>query len=267
MILGLSKTEHKSVERQAFEIYLRTGRRVLPSALRALAEQKFNPNHDPGDGRFTFSLGGPAPVTSPGSAQRSNPGDMSSPAASPKKKPITPIPRTASAPNHPLLPPGWKQGGKLTTSAIEAHAANAMAQYYENRARGMSVEDAAGWAANSEGESRGNHKATQIGGGPGRGLYQWGSPIPRFDRRIAFRRIVGVPIEESTREQQLQFRDWELANSHRGARRRIDAAIGAADKARAITIYYLAPKDKLRDAADRGNIAEAIVRLTRPKKK
>ena len=37
----------------AFEIYLRTGRRVTDDA--ATLETKFNPWHDPDDGRFTFS--------------------------------------------------------------------------------------------------------------------------------------------------------------------------------------------------------------------
>jgi hypothetical protein len=37
----------------AFEIYLRTGRRVSPEA--ASLETKFNPWHDPEDGRFTFA--------------------------------------------------------------------------------------------------------------------------------------------------------------------------------------------------------------------
>lgn len=36
----------------AFEIYLRTGRRVAPAAA---VETKFNPWHDPDDGRFAFS--------------------------------------------------------------------------------------------------------------------------------------------------------------------------------------------------------------------
>jgi hypothetical protein len=37
----------------AFEIYLRTGRRVAPAS--SAVENKFNPWHDPDDGRFTFA--------------------------------------------------------------------------------------------------------------------------------------------------------------------------------------------------------------------
>jgi hypothetical protein len=45
-----------SPERKAFRLYLRTGRRVAFAA--ADLETKFNPNHDPHDGRFTSGPGG-----------------------------------------------------------------------------------------------------------------------------------------------------------------------------------------------------------------
>lgn len=48
--------QHEARERDAFRYYLRTGRTRLPSQLE---EQKFNPYHDPEDGRFTFAPGGP----------------------------------------------------------------------------------------------------------------------------------------------------------------------------------------------------------------
>jgi hypothetical protein len=50
-----SPPESTSAERRAFEHYLRTGRR-LPSPA---PERKFNPYHDPRNGRFTFAPGGP----------------------------------------------------------------------------------------------------------------------------------------------------------------------------------------------------------------
>ncbi len=53
--------ELKSLARLAFAHYLRTGQRLLESAFgpaRVPAEVKFNPNHDPRDGRFTFASGG-----------------------------------------------------------------------------------------------------------------------------------------------------------------------------------------------------------------
>jgi len=49
----------KSAERLAFEVYLRTGRRLVgPDA----SECKFNPYHDPRNGQFTFAPGGPKSV-------------------------------------------------------------------------------------------------------------------------------------------------------------------------------------------------------------
>lgn len=45
----------KSPARQAFEHYLRTGRRVREARI----ELKFNPYHDPRNGQFTFAPGGP----------------------------------------------------------------------------------------------------------------------------------------------------------------------------------------------------------------
>lgn len=154
----------------------------------------------------------------------------------------------------------------MSARNVETHADHAMGQYRENRARGMTVEEAAAWAANSEIESRGDHKLNQIGGGPGRGLYQWGSDKARFDRRIAFRKVIGVPIEQSTREQQFQFRDWELAVTERPAKARIDAALSAGVKADAISTRYLRPFEGERQATERSNIAESIARRARATK-
>lgn len=50
--------ETKSANRRAFEHYLRTGQRLAATEWQRLHERKFNPNHDPEDGRFTFALGG-----------------------------------------------------------------------------------------------------------------------------------------------------------------------------------------------------------------
>jgi hypothetical protein len=52
-------TESSSAERQAFDYYLRTGRRSPTAANRIDVEYKFNPYHDPRNGQFTFAPGGP----------------------------------------------------------------------------------------------------------------------------------------------------------------------------------------------------------------
>lgn len=46
------------LERRLFTHFLRTGARVDIDALALACEQKFNPYHDPDDGRFTFKPGG-----------------------------------------------------------------------------------------------------------------------------------------------------------------------------------------------------------------
>jgi len=103
---------------------------------------------------------------------------------------------------------------------------------------------------------------------PGRGLFQWGSN-DAADRRVTFEKVMGVPIEKSTMEQQLQFRDWELAHTHKHVRRAIDAASGAAAKSRAITIHYEIPSRRIRQAqADaRAALTENILRVAAPPKK
>jgi hypothetical protein len=275
--------EEKSAELQAFEYYMRTGWTLPPSRFESAGERKFNPYHDPDDGRFTFGPGGGqlSPRASSSSAARMGPVDdfvrwmrgtptaavRPKPAPSPSsttapspKAPAVKVPQQAPATRTAARPAPWRHGGVMSPRDVETRADHAMGQFRENRARGMTVEEAAAWAANSEIESVGDHRLHQIGGGPGRGLYQWGSDKVRFDRRIAFRKVIKVEIENSTREQQYQFRDWELTVTERPAKARIDAAVSAGDKAHAISSAYLRPFEKERQAAERSNLAEAIAR-------
>jgi len=157
----------------------------------------------------------------------------------------------------------WHSGGAMAPSSVDAHAAHAMSQYQNNLAQGMSPDEAAAWAANSEAESGGDPSKVQQGGGPGRGLYQWGATTAKYDRRIDFQKFAGVPIESSTLSQQNAFRDWELANTEKAAKRKIDNAQGAAGKAYAIAVNYTRSKNKCTDAIDRANIANAIKRRTK----
>lgn len=81
----------KSRELESFSLYLRRGL-VFPETD---AECKFNPYHDPDDGRFTFKPGG---GTLPPRAQRANMGHgaglgRNTPAAKPKPTPSTDEPR------------------------------------------------------------------------------------------------------------------------------------------------------------------------------
>ncbi|MDM7958050.1 hypothetical protein [Blastomonas sp.] len=55
---------YKSYQRQAFELYLRTGKRTQSGGASPRLERKFNPYHDPENGQFTFAPGGSRSGTS-----------------------------------------------------------------------------------------------------------------------------------------------------------------------------------------------------------
>ncbi len=58
---GPSTEDGISAERLAFRHYLRTGEKLPPALFTPGFEAKFNPYHDPRNGRFTFAPGGPRP--------------------------------------------------------------------------------------------------------------------------------------------------------------------------------------------------------------
>ncbi len=64
-----SSHEFKSAEMLAFEVFMRTGRRLSPAVIQALIERKFNPNHDPHNGQFTYGLGHGAATALPTSSR------------------------------------------------------------------------------------------------------------------------------------------------------------------------------------------------------
>ena len=72
-------------------------------------------------------------------------------------------------------------------------------------------------------------------------------------------------IRKSTEQEQLDFRDWELRHTESPAATKISKARTAGGIAAAITLYYERPKHKIRDAADRANIAETILRRAKGK--
>jgi len=163
---------------------------------------------------------------------------------------------------NPRVPPPapFRPGGAMRPAEVDRLADLGMRMFKIHVARGMSPEQAAGWAANAMAEGRGNYRQPQVGGGPGWGLFQWGSNRPELDRRRTFQQVFGHPIQESTEEEQLAFRDWELAHTYASAARRIAQASSAGDAAAAITRYYEGPRDRVHPVIDRANIAEAILR-------
>ena len=108
-------------------------------------------------------------------------------------------------------------------------------------------------------ESEGNYRERQPDG-PGYGLLQWGHDQSRLDRRLDFERQYGHPIEQSTEQEQLGFRDWELENTERRRAQRISRQTTPGDIAATITHEFLRPGEAQQDAADRANIANEINR-------
>jgi hypothetical protein len=143
----------------------------------------------------------------------------------------------------------------MPPAEVERHADLGMRMYQLHRARGMTPQQAAAWAANAAAESHGDYRRPQDGGGPAYGLYMWEPP-----RQRAFQAQFGHPIQQSTEEEQLAFRDWELSHTLASAARRIPRASSAGDIAAAITSRYEHPADWRHAALDRSNIAEAIMR-------
>ena len=126
----------------------------------------------------------------------------------------------------------------------------------------MSPVQAAGWAANAEAESGGNYRRPQDSGGPAYGLFQWERP-----RRRRFQEKFGHPMEQSTEAEQLAFRDFELNHDLHREARLIDNARTAGDHAAAVTRHYEIPADIDTAAADRANLAEAILALAQARER
>jgi len=95
MLHELFKNEQKSAELLAFEYFLRTGVRLAPDAIDAYREKKFNQNHDPHNGQFTFGMGSHGPVgTSTPAGNRSSAPQLRA------AKPLTPA-RPGPKPSEP----------------------------------------------------------------------------------------------------------------------------------------------------------------------
>jgi len=89
MTKASAKIERKSAELLAFDSYLRTGQRRIFDPETGSDESKFNPFHDPENGRFTFAAGGARLASnSSNSFRRSNvPSRARAAAAEPATKP------------------------------------------------------------------------------------------------------------------------------------------------------------------------------------
>jgi hypothetical protein len=108
------------------------------------------------------------------------------------------------APNNEPYTPNMKGVGE-TGSSSEAIA------FFESK--GWSHEQAIGIVANLQAESGANLRTDAVGdNGKAYGIAQWHAP-----RQQDFQRIYGKPIQEAGFKEQLEFVNWELNNTHKGA--------------------------------------------------
>lgn len=115
--------------------------------------------------------------------------------------------------------------------------------------KGYSADEAKAITANLQGESSFDEKAVGDGG-KAYGLAQW-----HPDRQAQFRKLFNKDIRAATFQEQLEFVDWELRNTHQKALREMRKARTLRDKTGAITRHYEIPADITGASAKRAQIA------------
>ena len=115
--------------------------------------------------------------------------------------------------------------------------------------KGYSADEAKAITANLQGESSFDEKAVGDGG-KAYGLAQW-----HPDRQAQFKKLFNKDIRTATFQEQLEFVDWELRNTHQKALREMRKARTLGDKTGAITRYYEIPADIAGASAKRTQIA------------
>lgn len=119
---------------------------------------------------------------------------------------------------------------------------------------GYNDDHALGILANIKRESSGDPSAVGDSG-KAYGLAQW-----HPDRQKNFEKMMGKSIKGSSIEEQLQFMDWELKNTERGAGRRLEKTESAGEAAAAISRWYERPSDKEGEMAKRARMAEQLAK-------
>lgn len=115
--------------------------------------------------------------------------------------------------------------------------------------KGYSADEAKAITANLQGESSFDEKAVGDGG-KAYGLAQW-----HPDRQAQFKKLFNKDIRTATFQEQLEFVDWELRNTHQKALREMRKARTLGDKTGAITRHYEIPADIAGASAKRTQIA------------
>ncbi|WP_238925053.1 phage tail tip lysozyme [Achromobacter insuavis] len=154
--------------------------------------------------------------------------------------------------NKDAITPDWlksKPKAELTPDAKDA------IEKFEKM--GWSRNQAIGIVNNLQAESGGRLDHRAIGdNGTAFGVAQW-----RNERVEMFKRIMGVDIMNSTRDQQYAFADWELRNTHKGAGDRLRASKSVEDASRIVTTDFEIPAKKEMRADERAAVATELARL------
>lgn len=125
--------------------------------------------------------------------------------------------------------------------------------------KGWSREAASGIVGNLLAESSGDIKAQgdfnkKTGQYDAYGLAQW-----HPDRQANFKKVFGKDIRESTRQEQLDFVDWELRNSHKGAGDALKNASSAKQAAHIVMNQYEMPAERTMNGSIRGSLATNLM--------
>jgi len=149
---------------------------------------------------------------------------------------------------------GGGAGGKITPASREQYEKDM--QFFMGK--GWTREQAAGIVANIARESSGDPNATGDNGAA-KGLAQWNKKVSP-DRWANFRRLYGHDIDKSTREEQLEFINWELNNSHKNAGDRLRRETDERGSAGVVSKYYEIPADEKMEMSLRGSLAKQLVK-------
>lgn len=143
---------------------------------------------------------------------------------------------------------------KRANASLTPDASDAIEKFEK---MGWSRAQAIGIVNNLQAESGGklNHRAVGDSG-TAFGVAQW-----RDERVDMFKKVMGVALSESTRDQQYAFVNWELRNTHKAAGDKLKAAKTAEDASRVVTLDFEIPAKKEQKAEERAAVATDLAKL------
>lgn len=143
---------------------------------------------------------------------------------------------------------------KRVNASLTPDASDAIEKFEK---MGWSRAQAIGIVNNLQAESGGKLDHRAVGdSGTAFGVAQW-----RNERVDMFKKVMGVALSESTRDQQYAFANWELRNTHKAAGDKLKAAKTAEDASRVVTLDFEIPAKKEQRAEERAAVATELAKL------